>query len=457
MNGIKKKILLNSCIIIFITVFVLESFFIFYVRHYYYNSIEYYLLNKAKLSFDFYNKYMAYSPFENKIKHIYKNLISKDEKTRIQVIDNNENVLIDSYGFYIKEKINALDVKEALKGNMHVFKYKDNNTKENIMSISIPLKFNEKTEGILRYSVSIEKINKTLINIELVVFIAGLAVLTFVLIFSLLLGKSIIDPITELKNAAKEMANGNYKVRPKKLSNDEIGELAQTFSYMAEEIQKSEQIKNEFISSVSHELRTPLTSIKGWSETLSYGGSEEEIQMGLKIIQDETNRLIKLVEELLDFSKLQGKNIKINIENVNLKNILEDVVNQFKVKSDKKNIDLSLNIINNIKEIKGDKNRLKQVFINLIENSLKFTKSNGYIHIRLFQNEKHTFIEIEDNGEGIEKQNIKKVMKKFYQENPNKSGSGLGLSISYEIIKLHGGEMEIESEKGKGTTVKIKL
>ncbi|SHH43320.1 Histidine kinase-, DNA gyrase B-, and HSP90-like ATPase [Tepidibacter thalassicus DSM 15285] len=100
---------------------------------------------------------------------------------------------------------------------------------------------------------------------------------------------------------------------------------------------------------------------------------------------------------------------------------------------------------------------MKQVFINLIENSLKFTKTNGYIHVKVFQSENHVFIEVEDNGEGIEKQNIKKVMKKFYQEDPNKSGSGLGLSISYEIIKLHGGDMNIESEKGKGTKVKIKL
>jgi signal transduction histidine kinase len=439
------------------TVFVLEAFFIFYVRNYYYNSVEYYLLNKANLSSDFYNKYMAYAPFENKIRHIYKNLILKDEKTKIQVIDNNKRVLVDSYGFYTKEKIDTLDVKEALKGNLYVFKGTQGEQGESIMAISIPLKFNEKTEGILRYSVSTEKIKKSLISIEIIVFIAGLAVLTFVLIFSLVLGKSIVDPITELKNAATELASGNYKARPKKLSNDEIGELAKTFSYMAEEIEKSEQIKNEFISSISHELRTPLTSIKGWSETLSYGGDEEEVKIGLKIIQDETDRLIKLVEELLDFSKIQGGNIHINIENVNIKSLLENIVNQFKLRANEKNINLSLKIINDIKEIKGDSDRLKQVFINLIENSLKFTKTNGYIHVKVFQSENHVFIEVEDNGEGIEKQNIKKVMKKFYQEDPNKSGSGLGLSISYEIIKLHGGDMNIESEKGKGTKVKIKL
>lgn len=439
------------------TIFVLESFFIFYIKNYYYNSAKNFLLNKAKLSSEFYNKYMIYDTFEYKIRHIYKNLILKEEEARIQVIDNNKIVLIDSDGFYTKEKIDTLDVKEALKGNLYIFKGKESFYNESIMAVSIPLKFNEKTQGILRYSISLEKIKKAIINIEILAIISGLGVSSFVLIFSLILARSIVEPISALKTAANEMAKGNYKVRHRRISNDEIGELAQTFNYMAEEIEKTEKIKNEFISSISHELRTPLTSIKGWSETLTYGSDKEEVEMGLRIIQGETNRLIKMVEELLDFSKLQGGKIEIQIENVDIKEVLEDVVNQFKIKIREKNINMSLYIQEDVKYIKGDISRLKQVFINLIENSFKFTKVGGSIKISCYEKYEYTFVEIEDNGEGIEKDNIEKVMEKFFQENSNKSGSGLGLSISNEIIKLHGGYMEIYSEKGVGTKIKIIL
>ncbi len=457
LKGIKNKIIFNYCIIIFITVFVLESLFILYARNYYYDFTENFLLNKAKASLDLYNKYMLYSPFEEKVSHIYRNLILKEEAVQIQVIDNKKILILDSYGFHTEEKINTLDVQKALKGDIGVFKGKEGSKNENILAVSIPLKYYQRIEGVLRYSISLEKIKNTIKKIQMVTFIASIGVVSFVLIVSLILARSIVEPIRGLQKSAKEMAKGNYTVRNKEISNDEVGELAQTFNYMAEQIENSARIKNEFISSISHELRTPLTSIKGWSETLAYGRDKEELDIGLKIIQGETDRLIKLVEELLDFSKYQGGKMEIELETIDIEKFLQDVVNQFRVKAREKNIDLSLEIFNELEEIKGDKSRLKQVLINIIENSLKFTKKGGNIKIKGAKYEDFVSIEIEDDGEGIEKENISKVKEKFYQEDSNKPGSGLGLSISNEIVKLHGGQMDIESEKGKGTKVIVRI
>lgn len=228
---------------------------------------------------------------------------------------------------------------------------------------------------------------------------------------------------------------------------------------MASEIDKSEKLKEEFISSISHELRTPLTSIKGWSETLGYEGiGKEELDLGLGIIQDETERLIKLVEELLDFSRLASDRIKLQIDMVDITALSKGVVNQLKVKSKEKNIQLEV-LFNTevIENIQGDKNRLRQVLINLVQNSIKFTEDGGNIKIIVSQDEEFTTIIVVDNGLGIEKENLDKVLDKFFQEDYNKAGSGLGLAISNEIVKLHGGSMSIDSEKGIGTSITVKI
>ena len=278
---------------------------------------------------------------------------------------------------------------------------------------------------------------------------------------SLRFAETIIQPLIELKEFANELAHGNFSIKLKdtSISDDEIGDLAKTFVYMASEIDKSEKLKEEFISSISHELRTPLTSIKGWSETLGYEGiTRDELDLGLGIIQDETERLIKLVEELLDFSRLASDRIKLKIDTVNIKSLAIGVMNQLKVKSSEKDIRLNVAFENeNIDLIQGDKDRLRQVLINLIQNSIKFTDEGGFINIIVSQDEEYTTIKVVDNGAGIEKENLEKVLDKFFQEDYNESGSGLGLAISNEIVKLHGGKMTLNSKKGVGTSITVKI
>ena len=298
-------------------------------------------------------------------------------------------------------------------------------------------------------------------EINITSILAGIFILIIAILISLKFAETLIKPLRELKKFANELAVGNYNIKLEKMKivDDEIGDLAQTFEHMAHEIDKSEKLKEEFISSVSHELRTPLTSIKGWSETLGYESiTREELDLGLGIIQDETERLIKLVEELLDFSRLSSDRIKLHVDIVDVEGLIVGVVNQLKVKAAEKDISLLFEFENEfIENIQGDKNRLRQVLINLIQNSFKFTSQGGYIKVVASQDEEITTISVEDNGSGIEKQNLNKVLDKFFQEDYNKAGSGLGLAISNEIVKLHGGRMKIESEKNVGTKITFNI
>lgn len=465
-EGLRKRVIKNYFIIIMIIVALFEGLFIFYIKNYYYDYVKQSLKNQVEYTNLYYNPSINVetSSFEKKINNIIKNQdTGNNSKFAIQIIDKNKRVIIDQYGFNTNEKIEYEDVERALKDSKDIspYAYRLNNTNEHVMSISVPIKVNNVIEGAVRYTVSLDEIDATIFKLVLGLILAGICILIIGISLSLRFAQTLIQPLRELKQFANELAHGNYSIKLKNtnISDDEIGDLAKTFVHMAEEIDKSEKLKEEFISSISHELRTPLTSIKGWSETLGYEGiGKEELDLGLTIIQDETERLIKLVEELLDFSRLASDRIKLKIDIVDIEALAKGVVSQLIVKAKEKDIKLKTEFENeNIEKIHGDKDRLRQVLINLVQNSLKFTAEGGYIIIRVSQNEEYTTIKVLDNGDGIEKENLEKVLDKFFQEDYNKAGSGLGLAISNEIVKLHGGSMTIQSKKGVGTLITVEI
>lgn len=466
-DGLRKKVIKNHFIIIIIMVVLFEGMFMFYIQNNYYESTRQ-LLRAQLLNYttDWTYKTDAVDTtnFETKINNIYeRQSLDKNSKFGVSIIDKNRRLILDQYGFKSNEKVYYDDVERALRDSKTYapYTYKIPETGEHVMSISAPLKSNNTIEGVVRYTTSLEEIDKAIAMQALWLVLAGILILLIAVAISLKFAETLINPLSELKKFANELANGNYKVKLKHstIVDDEIGELAQTFEHMAYEIDKSEKLKEEFISSISHELRTPLTSIKGWSETLGFESiTREELDLGLGIIQDETARLIKLVEELLDFSRLSSDRIKINIDEVDVEGLVVGVVNQLKVKASEKNVELLFEFENEeMVTIQGDKNRLRQVLINLIQNSLKFTDSEGYVKLYVSQDEEMTTIKVEDNGAGIEEQNLSKVLDKFFQEDYNKAGSGLGLAISNEIVKLHGGTMIINSKKNEGTTITFTL
>lgn len=464
-EGLRKKIIKNYFVIIIIVVALFEGLFMSYVQNYYYNSVRQTLESRVEYINGSYNTVSMESvTFDDKVNSIYeKQMNDKNTKYGISIIDKNRNMILDQYGFKTHEKVNFIDVNRALQNgkNLVPYTYKIVSTDEHVMSISVPIKVNNIVEGAVRYTVSLDAVDREIIKLMAWLVVMGVIILLIAIAISLKFAESLITPLTELKKFANELSCGNYnvKVKSNKIVDDEIGELAETFEKMAEEIDKNEKLKNEFISSVSHELRTPLTSIKGWSETLGYEEiSKDELDMGLEIIQDETERLINLVEELLDFSRLSSQRIKLLIDSVDIEGLVVGVINQLKVKAAEKNIRLLFEFeTDEIKNIQGDKNRLRQVLINLVQNSLKFTDVDGFVKITVSQDSEMTTISVTDNGVGIDSENLERVFDKFFQEDYNKAGSGLGLAISNEIVKLHGGEMRIESKKNIGTSITFTL
>lgn len=461
LEGLRKRVIKYYFIMIIITVALFEGLFMFYLQNYYYNSAKQSLISQANYTIDIYDGVgMESTSFENKVSNIFeKGKVNSNTNFSIEFIDKNKNLILDKYGIKTNKKYEYEDVNKALRGSSNLTPYTYNivGTNEHVMSISVPLKVNNQIEGVVRYSLSLRQIDNTIIKLVFFFIVAGVIILIIALLLSLRFAESLIKPLKNLKQFANELAQGNYNIKLKKeqLHNDEIADLVKTFEHMAVEIDKSRKLKEEFISSVSHELRTPLTSIKGWSETLAYEGiGKEELDLGLGIIQDETERMISLVEDLLDFSRLSSDRIRLQIDMVDVTRLAKGVVTQLAIKANEKNITLLTEFkTKEIFDIQGDKNRLRQVLINLVQNAIKFTAEGGYVVVIVSQGEEFTTFTVTDNGVGIKKENLTKVLDKFFQEDYNKSGSGLGLAISNEIVKLHGGKMIIDSEKGDRKSV----
>lgn len=458
LKGIRSRLIVYITIVLLLIVLLLEGVFIVAIHYYYLGSAVETLTSRAATSATFFNKYLEGYSINERARYILENL-SPEESSKVEVLNTDGNVIINSFGFSTSERINTPDVKSALASGKGTYQSLTPVNGERIMAVSIPLRESGINIGVLRYSVSTEPLYSVIFRIVLNAVWVGLLVVLFGFVLSLIIAKRIVGPIQQLTTVAKEMATGNFNAKAAKQHDDEIGTLAVTLNYMSEELLKSDKIKYDFISSVTHELRTPLTSIKGWGETLLMGdlSDKKETLQGLEVMTGETDRLIGLVEDLLDFSKFQAGEIKVELQPYDLRGLLEDLLLQFRYRGQNKQIRLYAEFPDQPLPVNGDFNRLKQVLVNLLDNAFKFTPAEGAVRITAAEQDELIIITVQDNGEGIEAEDLEKLGTKFFKGKSRQSGSGLGLAICKEIIGLHGGRLRFESEFTKGTSAIIEL
>lgn len=456
--SIKNKIMYSFVFLTSITAIILVIFSIYATKFYYYSTMEGVLNNEIRYSTNLYSSYMADYELDEVIAED-KNQFYRQTDCQVQILDNNQVVVFDSIASpNLGEKIETSDVVSAINGQSGRYTGKVSYSDSNIISISVPLESRGKQVGVLRYISSLKEVDRA-IRVKSVSFaLFGFLVILFSILLSKILTKSIIKPINSLAKTAEKMAKGDMEVRAKENDTDEIGRLGMTLNLLTDNINKKEQLKNEFISSVSHELRTPLTSIKGWAHTLKYDPSDlETTTMGIDIIDSECDRLTNMVEELLDFSRFTSGRISIVKRKQNLIELAERIKNQLLPKVRSKGIDLILNYESPELIATFDEDRIKQVFINILDNAIKFTPEKGTIIINIEKTEKFAEISIIDTGIGISFEEIELVTGKFYKGSNSNSHVGLGLSICEEIVKLHKGELMIKSKLDEGTTVSFTL
>ncbi|AKX85032.1 sensor histidine kinase [Enterococcus durans] len=277
-----------------------------------------------------------------------------------------------------------------------------------------------------------------------------------------------VKRINRLRNATKEVTNGNFDVQLPVHDKDEFDELADDFNKMTNslkesqaEIEEQENRRRQFMADASHEMRTPLTTINGLLEGLEYNAiPENQRDNAIKLMKNETERLIRLVNENLDYEKIRTNQISMVIKKLNGTETLENIVAQLEAKAEAAGDALVLNAEPDI-EIYADYDRFVQIMVNIIQNAIQFTE-NGTITISLEKGYLETIIKIQDTGIGMSEQQMKSIWDRYYKVDPSRKNtkygeSGLGLPIVQQLVRLHKGKLEVESELGKGTTFTVKL
>lgn len=296
---------------------------------------------------------------------------------------------------------------------------------------------------------------------EMRIFLAVLLVLTLLFSFLMVLisTRFVVKPIKKLTEATKKIAAGNYHLKLDVNRHDEIGRLANDFTKMSDSLESTEEKRQEFVSSVSHEIQSPLTSIQGFSRTLREEDlTEEERSHYLTIIEKESKRLSLLSKQLLTLSSLDSE-ADVEMVPYDVADQLKEVVHATEWQWHEKEIVIEMNL--SPTTIAGDPKLLHQVWMNLVENAIRYTDPGGTITIITFRDKTGTQVIVEDTGIGIEKENLSQLFDRFYKVDKARTGTknstGLGLSIVKKIIELHHGTIMVDSDPGKGSTFTVTL
>jgi len=435
----------------------LEFFFIGAYSGSYENTITDYIASKNEVNMISFqvllqskngDLYSMIKPFHDEI--------SVDESILTEIFDLEGNVLVSCAGVSLPYD-NSLEMSEDVVVDTH----KDEETGETVFSYTSPLYDKAgKIYAYIRYTTNLDKMVVSELIVILVSVAAVLLVVGLVFISGLYFIQSIVRPVDVITKTAKQISHGDFSIRIEKKYDDEIGNLSDSINDMAAELSKIDKLKNDFISSISHELRTPLTAIKGWNETIEMCDHEtdgELIDKGLNIISIETERLSTMVDELLDYSKIQSGRFQISKSRIDLLRIMLETLDVYTQRAEQANIFIDFTMPAFSPTVVGDSNRIKQVYINILDNAIKHTPSGGKIFISFLKQNGGYSVVIKDTGSGISEKDLPLVKERFYKGASTKPGSGLGLAICNEIVTLHGGELNIYSKEGEGTTVVILL
>ena len=465
-EGITLRWLINIIGVIAVFLIIVFIISVSALKSHYYANVESILSSGASTTAVSYfsNNLEAGNSLEQSAAEFIDSYSYKD-KTTTWIIDSDGEVILSSSGFAV-EKQNMPDYSQALTDKKDVGKFVGRlDTGEKVMAVCRIIKNPQgDIAGAVRVMASLKQVDAQIFNLIFLILIGLMVVFVIIILSNLFFIRSIIIPVKEINETTKKISQGDYSVRIEKKYNDEIGNLCDSINSMAEEISTTDKMKNDFISTISHELRTPLTSIKGWGETLTFGIDEsvdEITRKGLEVIVKEAGRLEGFVEELLDFSRLQSGRMNLKLAKTDIFAELDETVFTFRERAMREQIEVKYSIPEVPAIADADANRLKQVFMNILDNALKYSRAPSKIFVKAqftqYEDKSFISIAIADQGCGISKEDLPHVKDKFYKANVSVRGSGIGLAVTNEIVNLHGGRLEINSEEGKGTLVTIYL
>ena len=458
-HSITKHWLWNSLSVVTVVLIIIEVLLIAVIRNYYYSSAKQYVTSKMNVitSSVMRNSDDGETNYNSEIRALVEGYAEKD-KIELMAIKNNGIIDITSSGFSPDKESNLSDYAEAKKtSNGTASQIFDLPTGEKVIAVTSVISYKGSEYDALRMVTSMKNIDKQIWIMTIIITAVVICIIMIIFFSGRFFIRSIVYPVIRIGQITRKFAKGDFTERIEKTNDDELGELCDSINYMAEELSKTESMKNEFISSISHELRTPLTAIKGWSETLTTIDDRETFIKGMRVITSETERLSQMVEELLDFSRIQDNRLTLTMDTIDILAELTETVLIYQERARALGITLNYYEPVMLPFVNGDKNRLRQVFINIVDNAIKYSDKGDTVSVEAYEQNNDICISVSDTGIGISKEDLPKVKTKFFKANQTRRGSGIGLAVADEIISRHNGTLVVNSEEGIGTTVMITL
>ena len=461
-GGLHKRWLLNTVVVVFVLglacVLAVTAFF----AAYYYNNIQSDMYDRAESTAEFFSDYLSltYNDYYQSCIR-YAQTFEDRNIIELQFINKKGQIVASSYGQWPGDAPTTPEIALAVSTRgIQAFLGKDPATGERILAMTAPMIYsNGEVIGVLRFVTSTRILDYQISIVALVAFAVLCVIVGVMVVSSNYYIKSILVPIAAITEKAKRIAGGSYGIQIEAKYDDEIGELVDTINEMSTQISQNEKLQTEFISSLSHELRTPLTAITGWSETLLESDQlDPETRRGTRIILREARRLTEMVVELLDFTKLQDGRMTLNMEDVDIRAEIEDIVYMYGSRLAQDGVELNyMDHDEDVPMITCDPERMRQVFLNILDNAAKHGREGRRVDCSVHEDKGFIVVRIRDYGPGIPEDELSLVKKKFYKGSSKARGSGIGLAVCDEIVAMHEGELILENAPGGGTLVTVRL
>lgn len=460
MNSITKRWVRGSLLVTVLMCFVAEAVFLYYSVTTYYDGARRALSTRAATIIVQLNASSAQSGESRGVllRRMVEQFAEKD-RFELMLVSAAGRTVVTSTGYTPEGAVAGEDFRRAASSETGegsaVYRTAMD---EKVMAVTTLLPHAAGNIAAVRLVTSMTLVDESLRARILLSFALVAAVILFSVSSGLFFIRSIVRPIAEIEATAAKIAQGNLDTRIDNKYGGEIGKLCDAINHMAGELDKTERMKNEFISSVSHELRTPLTSIKGWVETIAGMGSATDpgFRRGVQVIAGETDRLYDMVEELLDFSRMQN-GLTLSPQRLDLAAEVGDAVIMAERRVEAEHLCLAYDAPEQPMPVWADPARLRQVFVNLLDNAIKYSPPGGTIRVEVLTDGANVFVSIADEGQGIAPEDLENVKLKFFKGKGAVRGSGIGLAVVDEIVTAHGGAVEIQSEQGSGTTAIVRL
>ena len=463
-RSLRQRWILNSALPVFMLLALAVGGMSIGISNYYYKGLLDGLERQARAQAGAFIDYFMDQGFANYLQRANQAISDYTDKERVEL-----QFLSSTGGIQASSTSNLTvgthpgteDISRAVETNkISYYRGADPKTGEQILAVSHPLTVNGKVVGVMRFVTSMRQVTVQVRMTVLAVVLVAVLCLLLVVSSNLIFINNVVEPVAVVSDAAKRISQGSYGFTLENKYTGELGELIDNINDMSMKISQNEKMKTEFISSVSHELRTPLTAISGWGETLLADPDRDQIQLhrGLRIILNESRRLSGMVEELLEFSKMEDGRFTLQLEDVDLQAEFEDSVFTYRELFRQEGIELHYEPgVEILPAISGDPERLKQVFCNVLDNAAKHGGAGKRIDASMTREGSAQVIRVRDYGPGIPEAELPYVKQKFYKGSSKARGSGIGLAVCDEIVRLHGGVFEIANAEGGGAVVTIRL